>query len=219
MLPFTRDQFLSVFVAYNHAIWQVEVVAYLIGVLAVATLFRPGRSSSRIVAGTMALMWIWTGVAYHGLFFATINKAAFLFGALFVVQGLYVAWAGVVRKGLQFRVENEFAAWVGIALLAYTAVLYPLIGMMAGHGYPEMPMFGVTPCPVTLFTFGMFLLATDHISRWLLVIPFLWSLVGGSAAVLLDVPQDWLLLVSGFLALPLILFREWRMAPERLPSR
>jgi hypothetical protein len=49
-------------------------------------------------------------------------------------------------------------------------------------------MFGVTPCPVTIFTFGLLL-------------------VGGSAAVLLQVPQDWLLLVSGCVALPLILFR------------
>jgi hypothetical protein len=31
----------------------------------------------------------------------------------------------------------------------------------------------------------------------LLVIPVLWSLVGGSAAFLLQVPQDWILLASG----------------------
>ena len=210
MLPFTRDQFLSVFVSYNHTIWPVEVLAYLIGVLAVGALFRPGRISSRIVAGALALMWIWTGAVYHGLFFATINKAAFLFGALFVVQGVYVGWAGVMRDRLRFRVENGLAAWVGLALLAYAAVLYPLIGMAAGHFYPEIPMFGVTPCPVTLFTFGMFLLAGDHVSRWLLVIPVLWSLVGGSAAVLLGVPQDWLLLASGFIAVPLIVWHEGR---------
>ena len=206
MLPFTRDQFLSVFVGYNHAIWPVEVLAYLIGALAVGALFRPGRISSSIAAGAIALMWIWTGVAYHWLFFATINKAAFLFGALFVVQGVYVGWAGVLRDRLRFQVENGLVAWVGIALLAYAAVLYALIGMAAGHGYPEMPMFGVTPCPVTLFTFGMFLLAANHISRWLLVIPVLWSLVGGSAAVLLEIPQDWLLLASGFIAVPLIVW-------------
>jgi hypothetical protein len=31
----------------------------------------------------------------------------------------------------------------------------------------------------------------------LLVIPVLWSPIGCSAAILLNVPQDWLLLVSG----------------------
>ena len=74
--------------------------------------------------------------------------------------------------------------------------------------YPEMPMFGVTPCPVTIFTFGMLLLTTRPPSRWLLVIPFIWSLIGGSAAVLLGVPQDWALLASGLIAIPLILHRD-----------
>ncbi|TGQ38487.1 MULTISPECIES: DUF6064 family protein [unclassified Mesorhizobium] len=85
---------------------------------------------------------------------------------------------------------------MGAAFLFYTAVLYPLIGMATGHTYPEMPMFGVTPCPVTIFTFGMLLLTTQRLPRWLLVIPFVfvWSLIGGSAAIALGVTQDWLLL-------------------------
>ena len=69
-------------------------------------------------------------------------------------------------------------------------------------------MFGVTPCPVTIFTFGMLLLTTERLPRWLLVIPFVWSLIGGSAAIVLDVTQDWLLLASGFIAIPLIVLRD-----------
>ena len=69
-------------------------------------------------------------------------------------------------------------------------------------------MFGVTPCPVTIFTFGMLLLTVRPVPRWLFVIPFIWSLIGGSAAILLQVPQDWLLLASGFIALPLMVLRD-----------
>jgi hypothetical protein len=69
-------------------------------------------------------------------------------------------------------------------------------------------MFGVTPCPVTIFTFGILILTTRPISHWLLVIPFIWSLIGGSAAVLLQVPQYWVLLVSGFIAVPIIVVRD-----------
>jgi hypothetical protein len=69
-------------------------------------------------------------------------------------------------------------------------------------------MFGITPCPVTIFTFGMFLLTTKPIPRWLLIISFVWSLIGGSAAFLLSVPQDWLLLVSGLISMPLIVFSD-----------
>jgi hypothetical protein len=61
---------------------------------------------------------------------------------------------------------------------------------------------------VTIFTFGMLLLTTQRLPRWLLVIPFIWSLIGGSAAIVLGVTQDWLLFVSGFIAIPLIVFRD-----------
>jgi hypothetical protein len=61
---------------------------------------------------------------------------------------------------------------------------------------------------VTIFTFGMLLLTTSAVPRWLLVIPVIWSLIGGSAAILLHVPQDWLLLLSGLIAVPLIVVRD-----------
>jgi hypothetical protein len=208
MLPFTHEQFLGVFVTYNDAIWPLQIAAYLFGIVAVALLFRPSRSSDRIIAGVLAAMWVWTGIVYHGLFFAPINTAAYLFGALFLFQGGFLAYAGIRHDRLRFGFQSGLAAWVGAVFLFYAAVLYPLIGMATGHAYPEMPMFGVTPCPVTIFTFGMLLLTTQHLPRWLLLIPFVWSLIGGSAAIALGVTQDWLLLASGFVAIPLIVLRD-----------
>ena len=101
--------------------------------------------------------------------------------------------------------------------MSYAAILYPLIGLATGHHYPETPMFGVTPCPVTIFTFGLLLFTVRPVPRWLLVIPFIWSLIGGSAAILLNVPQDWLLLASGCIALPLIVLRD-RQARQNVPA-
>jgi len=48
-------------------------------------------------------------------------------------------------------------------------------------------------------TTGVLLLA-NSLPRRLLIVPLLWSLVGGSAAFLLQVPQDWALILSGILA-------------------
>lgn len=207
MLPFSRDQFLTVFASYNAAIWPLQIAAWLLGAAAVIALFRPGRASSRFIAAVLALMWAWTGIVYHGLYFSGINRAAFLFGALFVAQAAALAHAAAGENPIRFEFGRGIASWTGLAFIVYSGVLYPLIGLASGDFYPETPMFGVTPCPVTLFTFGMFLLASNHLSRWLLAIPFLWSLVGGSAALLLNVPQDWVLLVSGIVSVPLILRR------------
>jgi Family of unknown function (DUF6064) len=207
MLPFTSEQFLAVFEAYNAAIWPAQVFAYLAGGLAVVLLFIERRRSDRIIAVILAIMWAWTGLAYHMVFFAPINGAAYAFGALFVVEAGAIAHAGL-RHRLSFGFRVDAAGWVGIAFVAYAAVLYPLIGMAAGHRASELPMFGVTPCPVTVFTFGLLLLTRSPPPPYLLAIPTLWSLVGGSAAVLLRVPQDWLLLVSGVAAVGMITIRN-----------
>lgn len=53
-----------------------------------------------------------------------------------------------------------------------------------------MPAFGVAPCPTTIFTVGVLMTGPWRMVRWLLAVPFLWALVGGSAAVLPAVPQD-----------------------------
>jgi len=149
-------------------------------------------------------MWLWTGVAYHGMHFSAISNGAWGFAALFVVQGLLFVEAGVLRGRLAFGPVKGWTGWMGWVLVAYASVGYPLLGQMLGHDYPAMPMFGITPCPVTLFTFGLFLLTAEPIYRRLLVIPVIWSLIGGSAAFKLVTPQDWPLLVSGVTVLVLI---------------
>ncbi len=72
-------------------------------------------------------------------------------------------------------------------------------------------MFGIAPCPVTLFTFGVLLLTTAPVPRWLLIIPLAWSLLGGTAAFMLGVPQDWPLLFSGLTIVLLVLRDRQRL--------
>jgi hypothetical protein len=208
MLPFTLERFLNVFAIYNKAIWPAQIAAYVLGAIAVAALLRPGRASDRVVSAVLGLMWLCTGVLYHGVFFSSINKAAIAFGALFVVEGVALLYAGIVRDGLRFAINYGFRAVIGAGFILYAFLVYPLIGIATGHSWPALPMFGVAPCPVTIFTFGMLLMTTRRFSYWLLVIPFIWSLIGGSAAILLDVRQDWLLLVSGLIAVLVIVIRD-----------
>lgn len=204
MLPFTAEQFFDLFARYNAAIWPAQLLAYLLAVVAVLLLRACKGWSDRIIVAILATMWAWTGLAYHLAFFTTINGAAYLFGVLFAVQAAALAHAGVMRHRIVFDARRNAAAWTGAFFMLYATVLYPLIGAMTGHSRTELPMFGVTPCPVTIFTLGMLLLTRD-LPLMLLVIPVLWSLIGGSAAILLQVPQDWLLLASGFIATALTL--------------
>ena len=83
MLPFSREQFLAVFVVYNQSVWPAQVLAYLLGLLMVALIIWPSTQRSPLVAAGLAAMWLWTGVAYHGMHFTAISAAAWGFGALF----------------------------------------------------------------------------------------------------------------------------------------
>ena len=203
MLPFTHAQFAENLAQYNLDVWPVQVLAYVLALGVILAILRPSPNAGRFVAAALGAMWLWTGIAYHGVHFSGINKAAFLFAALFVTQAMLFFRAGVLDS-FRFGSSGRAAAWLGWGLMLYASVLYTLLGLWGGQRYPEMPMFGITPCPVTIFTFGVLLLTTAPISRWLLVIPVIWSLIGGSAAFLLQVPQDWLLLFSGLSVIPLL---------------
>jgi Family of unknown function (DUF6064) len=213
MLPFTREQFFGVFADYNNAVWPAQLVAYLLGLAMLVALLRPSVQGHRVIGAGLGLMWLWTGVAYHAGFFARINPAAPAFAALFVVQGLLFVHAALLRRDLRFVAGRGPHTWAGWAVIVYAALLYPLLGA-AGHGYPAMPTFGITPCPVTLFTFGTLLVAQGPVPRRLLVIPWLWALIGGSAAFLLSVPQNWPLLLSVVLLAPWL----WRHPPAAVAT-
>jgi hypothetical protein len=212
MLPFSADQFFAVFADYNRATWPAPVVAYLAGAAALAAALRGGGEwVGRGVAVALGAMWVWTGLAYHWAFFATVNPAAKAFALAFLAQGAGLLWVGGRRGGLRFgppRSRGEVVT--GLALVGYAAVLYPLLGRLAGHGWPAAPAFGVTPCPLTIFTFGVLLLTRGRVSPALLAIPALWSLIGGSAAFLLGVPQDWMLPAAGVAGAALLLTRHRR---------
>jgi hypothetical protein len=93
----------------------------------------------------------------------------------------------------------------------YALAVYPLIGILAGHHYPRTPVFGVAPCPTTIFTFGLLLWASRPVPLLVVVIPFLWSVVAMSAAVNLNVPQDYGLGVAGVLGTLLVVLRNRRL--------
>jgi len=196
-LPFTRPEFFQVFAEYNRAIWPTQLFAILSGATAFLLLFLHRRWSDRGIAAILAILWSFTGVGYHWLFFAEVNTAAYLFGALFVLAGLVFVWEGLVRDRLHFRMTMRWHAWIAMLLMTYALVAYPLLGLLLTHPYPETPLFGVVPCPTTIFTLGLLMLVQHPRPLVVAGIPLLWAVIGGSAALLLAVPQDWGLLVAG----------------------
>ena len=154
MIPFTTEQFLQVFQSYNEAIYPLQWLLLILAVLAVILAVKPRPFSSRLIAGYLALLWLWMGVAYHFFFFTHINKAAYIFGLLCVIQALIFLFTGVVRDGLEFRARLGISSLVGGILIIYGLIIYPALGYLFGHVYPQSPTFGA-PCPTTIYTLGL----------------------------------------------------------------
>lgn len=199
MIPFTTAEFLRVFEQYNSAVWPGQVVIYLIGLAAIILAFTRRAVASKLISLILSLLWLWMGVVYHLIFFSEINKAARLFGALFIVQSLIFMIAGVLHSNLSFKFRSDAHGLIGALLITYALIVYPMIGVTVGHTYPAAPTFGV-PCPTTIFTFGLLLGAGINIRWYVLLIPILWSLMGLWAASSLGMYEDIGLAVAGFTA-------------------
>ena len=207
--PFTVDEFLGAFVRYNEAVWPAQIAFYVVAGVLVLLAVRPSRRSTQWITGLLALLWAWMGVVYHWGYFARINTAAYLFGAVFLLQAAAFVFAGVRRERIAFRFVPDGQGLLGAALVAYALIVYPIIGSLAGHGYPIGPTFGL-PCPTTIATLGILLWVSGSVPTWLLVIPAAWSLLGASAAFRFGIVEDFGLLAAGIVTVVAIRRREHR---------
>jgi hypothetical protein len=201
VMPFTQEEFFQVFALYNAAMWPLQILFYVAGVAAVALTYRQSRASTATISFVLALMWMINGVAYHWSFFAAVNPIARGFAVLFMIEALLLLAAPFLWPSFRIEARRDSRTFVGLGMAAFAAIAYPILGYLAGHNYPAVPVFGIAPCPTTIFTMGILLLGPWKVARWLLILPGLWSLIGGSAAVLLDVPQDFGLIAAFLIVL------------------
>jgi hypothetical protein len=206
-LPFTIEQFLGIFEKYNLAVWPMQIVLVLIAVLTLILSLKKISYSDKTISIVLGFFWLWIGIVYHLAYFTAINEAAYLFGVLFIIQGLIFLFAGGIKSKLSFKFQSSFHGLIGSLFILYALVIYPILGNSFGHVYPKNPTFGL-PCPTTIFTFGLLLWTDKVVPKYVLVIPLIWSIIGFSAALSLGVKEDFGLLIAGILGFILIFLRD-----------
>ncbi|HNE23283.1 MAG TPA: DUF6064 family protein, partial [Leptospiraceae bacterium] len=211
-IPFTTEQFLGVFAAYNQSVWPAQVALFAAALVILALSLKTFSFSSIMSGSILGVLWIWMGIAYHIVQFTSINPAAYVFGIACILQGLIFLWNGF-RRTLEFRFSWDVRGWAGGLLILYALILYPIVGSLLGHVYPSSPTFGL-PCPTTIFTFGM-LLWVRKPPLIVLIIPVLWSIVGFSAALQLGIKEDVGLPMAAALVIILQVFATKAPQPVR----
>ena len=209
-IPFTIDQFFQILRQYNLSVFPMQIVLNLFALSAVILALKKKKYSDKYISITLGFLWLWMGIVYHYLFFTRINPAANIFAIFFVLQGSIYIYFGGVKDKLTFGFKKDWIGAIGIVFIVYALIIYPIFGILLGHTYPDNPTFGL-PCPTTIFTFGMLLLVVKKIQFYFVVIPFLWAIIGLSAAINIRVYEDFGLIVSGVLGLMLILINNKKL--------
>jgi hypothetical protein len=204
VLPFDRDALLSLLAHYNEAIWPWQVLWLALAFAALGLLHPATRGAlkTRGVAAILAGLWAWMGVVFHFVFFSTIQPAAWLFGAVSLLQAAALVWYGVAHDGFAAAAPLARTRWRSVAawaLIGYALLAYPLLGWEQGLRFPAVPTFSV-PGPTTIYTVGLMLLAGPSVPRVLFIVPVLWALVGSMAAMTLGLTQDLVLWLAGIAA-------------------
>ena len=210
-LSLTLEDLLITFENYNTSIWPAQIIAYVSGILAVFFAVFKTPYSARIVTAILSLLWIWTGIFFFLVFFGPLYTPAYLFGGLFIIQGLLFL-VQTFRPKVSFAFPFNLYTLFGSLFILYAMVGYPLLGYFLDHTYPNSPPFGLTPCPLAVFTFGLFMLTVNRMPRFLLIIPLVWA-IGGIMPVSVGIYEDIGMIVTGILATALILYRDRKTNP------
>ena len=203
-VPFTREQLLETFVQYNRAIWPAQLVLFAIGAACILMVLE-GRGSSRAIGFALGLVWAWMALAYHVAFFVRVTPGAWVFaGAFMVAASAFAKRAG--DGGLVFERPSGLQGVVGVLFALYGVIGYPAVAALSGLADPSIPTLGL-PCPTTIFTLGMLLLARRPYPTGAVIVTFVWCVVGTSAALSLGVLPDLALPIAGIVAAALMIRR------------
>ena len=208
--PFTLEQFLEVFKNYNQSVFPMQWLFHFLGFSVVYFVIKPNTKSDKFISLLLAFLWLWMGIVYHIIFFTVINKVAYLFGGLFIIQCILLVFFGVVQNKLTFQFQKDKYGITGLIIVLFALVIYPIIGYFFGHVYPSSPTFGL-PCPTTIFTFGLLLMNSKKCPITILIIPFIWSVIGFMAAFQFGILEDTGLIVASLISVSLIIYRNKRL--------
>jgi hypothetical protein len=206
-LLFSPRTYYRMFELYHGQIWPIHLLV-LASVITIAVLLRREEEwGDRVIAGLLAVWWVWVGIAFHLQRYAAINWAARYFAILFAIQALLLVWYGVVGGRLRFVISREAPAYMGVGLLVFALAFEPVAGRMAGRSWQQVEVIGLTPDPTAIATLAFLALSTARPHRVLLVIPVAWCAIGAATLWALGSGEAWVVLVAGLAGVVLAIRR------------
>ena len=105
-IPFTTEQFFEVIKNYNLAVFPAQLIFFVFGIVVIFLIYSKKNFSNIIIGGFWAFYGFGWGWFTTWPFFATINKAAYAFGGLFILQGIFL-FTELFRNKLSFSFNRN----------------------------------------------------------------------------------------------------------------
>ena len=205
MFSFTIDDLLLIFQRFNLAVWPLQIIAYVLGFVAVFFAVKQTRYSMKIVLAILSFCWLWAGIVFCLMYWASSYPSAYGFGVLCIIQGSLFLMS-LFKSNLSDCPRTNLHLIMGVLFIVYAMAGYPIIGYLVGHVYPKSVPFGLAPCPTTVFTFGLFLLIRKKFPGYYLIVPFIVS-IASLLAVYKGVYEDIGLFLAGVIGTYLLVKR------------
>ena len=196
--PFTQEQFFGIFEEYNTGTFPFQITLLILGILGVFLIHSKIKNKNSMIGGLLGILWLWSGIVYHMAFFTAINKAAYGFGGIFILQGLFFL-VETYRGKLEFSWSKSTWQFAGYFFIVFGLIIYPIISFLLAKSSLHIISLGL-PCPTTIFTFGWLMLTSKRLSKYLLIIPTLWAVIGAMAAINFGIYQDYVMLLAALVA-------------------
>ena len=196
--------------AYNNAIFPMQIIIVVIAAVLTYLLFvKPDTKTNNMMKAYLSFTFAWNGIIFF-LIFGKELPGTFLGAPLCILIAILFAWDIFANK-TQFRVpETKWQKYFTI-FLVLCALLYPLIGFALGHYYPKTCIFGVMPCPTTVFALALLAAAIPKVDKKIYILLLVWALPAfGKCLGGFDLYEDCVLFWTGIYAL-IMLIKNWKV--------
>lgn len=203
--------------AYNEAVFPMQIVMLAVALVLSCFLFaKPEPKIGKLMKAYLSFAFFWNGIVFFMIFGKEL-PGKFLGIPLFVLLGILMAWDIHTNK-IQLKFPGTTWQKSLLVLLILCSFLYPLIGYVFGHYYPEACTFGVMPCPTTVFALALLAASIPKVDKKIYILLLLWALPAvGKCLGAMDLYEDCVLFWTGVYALILLII-NWKKIGARSTS-
>ena len=204
LLMFSPTIYYRLLERYNLDIWPLQIVALGLGLLLLRLMLRDKGLNRRIAGAVLAIGWLWSGLVFNYLNFASINWIAGYLAFAYVAEGLLLFLWGYLAaekpEGDALLVRSDI--WplrrvAGTGLVAIAVFGYPFLYLLTGEAWQTAQIFLTSPGPTMVATLGLLLTVRSSlaVAFGLSIIPLTVLLVEGLTLFTLG-SVDWMVLAG-----------------------